>query len=593
MPRFAWIRSAGAFAKVLAKRATGAHDDDIVRQYHSRARGGARRALTAVDQIVRRAITPFVITVGLVLVVLIAISRSEVAFYALLGFLPIGWLLIFALATKSPEELPTVHGLLRMFDHQVDRAKQNFANDSKAIDEHVQRAFVRMHDRVQTLLEHKKIRRSQIKREVLRFHSPNEPMRNRWRPPTLSEMGYVVAATETFSPNAPVLALYKFSGEQRSRDGTVAETYTIVKEGSSDTFSDAFPAKIQSPFKVSLVVSDDVRATLAPHGELASRATADTDHNVTYILSLLGPITHRTAPALPINLRTMRGLGELGELGEDTPLPPLPPAALHARLRSIFTEVDSRSESSLRTARAALRQAPLLVVAALADIERAHDDNHARLRSGLDAIADILVPAPNPAQAEVLLALQSLALALQRLTILGDEERLNHPGLIYLEARGVEADSEYLKRIAQLIKPTVPLMLMTTNLSLDEFQSQLRGYVELQPDPAHQANLETLDQALREGKLKLNTVSDSAPVKVKTLIGELGSKTLIISANPLLTDMDGIENPVAYVLWTLSGHALVMTGPQTQSVLSQMDQIAAGLREAGAHLQSGDGARMM
>lgn len=587
MPRFAWIRGASTFARVLAKRATGAHDDDIVRQYHSRARGGARHALTAVDRLIRRAITPFVITVGLALAVLIAITHSEWAIYALLAFLPIGWFLVFALVTKSPEELPSVHALLRTFDRQVDHAKQHFANDPKTIDDQVRHAFVRMHDQVQVLLQHKKIRMSQIRREVLRFHSPNEPMGNRWRPPTLSEMGYVVAAAAKFSPGAPVLALYKFSGEQRSRDGTVAETYTIVKEGSANTFSDTFAAKIQSPFKVSLMVSDDVRATLAPRGEITSRAPVDADHNVTYILSLLGPITPATAPVLLSNLRAMRGLGE------DREPPPLSCAVLHARLRSMFTEVDSHSESSLRTTRAALRQAPLLAVAALADIERAHDDNHARLRSGLDAIADILVPAPNPAQAAILLALQRLALPLQQLTLLGDEEQLNHPGLIYLEARGVEADSEYLKRLAQLIKPTVPLLLMTTNLSLDEFQSRLRGYVELQPGPAHLAILATLDQALREGKLKLNTVRGSAPVMVKTLIGELGSKTLIISANPLLTDMDGIENPVACVLWTLSSHALVMTGAQTQSVLSLMGQIAAGLHEAGAHLQSGDGARMM
>jgi hypothetical protein len=223
----------------------------------------------------------------------------------------------------------------------------------------------------------------------------------------------------------------------------------------------------------------------------------------------------------------------------------------------------------------------MLFVATLADIERNHQDNPARLRSALDAIADILVPAPNPAQAEVLLALQRLALTLQPLTVLGDEERLNHPGLIYLEARGAESDAEFLKRLAQLIKPAVPLLLMTTTLSLHEFQSQLRGYVELQPDAAHQAILATLQHALQDGKLKLNTVSDSAPVAVRGLIGELGSKTLVISANPLLTDMDGIENPVAYVLWTLSSHALVIPGAQMHAVLSLIGQIATDLRRIG------------
>lgn len=574
MPRFAWISGAGTFAKVLAKRALGAHDDDLVRQYHSRSRGGGRRALTALDRTVRKAITPAVVTIGVLLVVLIPITRSELAIYALLGFLPIGWLLVFALVTKGPDELPTVDALLRVFDRQVDHAKQNFAHDSKAIDEQVQQAFVRMHDQVQTLLQNKKIRMSHIKRQVLRFHAPDEPMGNRWRPPTLSEMGYVVAAAAKFSPATAVLALYKFSGENRSRDGKVAETYTIVKEGSSDTFSDTFPAKIQSPFKVPLAVSDEVRATLAPRGEMAGRSPLNADLNVTYILSLLGPLTRSTAPALQTNLRAMRALAK-----DSVPLPQLSAVALHARLRGIFTEVDTHADSSLRSTRAALRQAPMLLVAALADIERNHDDNHARLRSALDAIADILVPAPNPAQAGVLLALQRLALTLQSLTVLGDVEQLNHPGLIYVEARGAESDAEFLKRVAQLIKPAMPLMLMTTNLSLEEFQSQLQGYLELQPGPAQQAIIATLQHALQEGKLKLNTVSDDAPVTVKQLVGELGSKTLVISANPLLTNLDGVENPVAYVLWTLSSHALVMTGPQVGNVLSLVEQIASALRE--------------
>jgi hypothetical protein len=197
---------------------------------------------------IQRFLVPTAVLGALGLVALFVFSGSRVMFYALLALILLAWLLILVLVVLNPADSPSVHSLLRTFTQQVDRAGQQWRNDPTEHHAAVLRAFDKLHDEMQSLLVQRKIKMRQLKREVLRFDSPEEPVAMRWRPPTLGELGYVLVAAETFSRDGAVLALYQHLGEKQNPDGSWVDVYTIVREGSAGNFSSGFQARIQSPY---------------------------------------------------------------------------------------------------------------------------------------------------------------------------------------------------------------------------------------------------------------------------------------------------------------------------------------------------------
>ncbi len=548
----------------------GGTDAQIAREYRARYRSRFRNAFASLGKILRKAITPIMVIAGSGLILFFVLTGSKTGFYVFLVYLPIAWLLIFILAATTPEKLNSIRYLLKSFEYQVDRAKQNLGNDHKSIDEQVRKAFLRLHGEVQALLQYKKIKMSQVKREVLRFHAPDEPLEARWRPPTLSEMGYVLAAADTYAPYTAVLALYKYSGEARSRNGTIVDAYTILQEGFDATFSAAFAARVQSPFPIHLDAPDNTHTSVAATASIANeRGNADTEHHVAYILSLLGPLTWPTATALDANLRAMAALAA------DTPRSALL-SAISARgiLRSLFTEGISHLQSSLHLANAALRQTPLPFVCALAGIARDNSDNHKRLFTLLDTVAEILVPSAASSRADLADLLKASAATIQRFEVIPADKPIAHAGRVYAEARGAEADAEFFNKIKQLYDADthsadapVPLVVMTTNFTFKAFQSLLRSYGELQPGKTQQAIIDTLLAALNDGRLRLNTVEGNNVVQVN-------NQPLIFSANAALVAVDGVNSAARYVLWTLAGQALAVPGDQLGHLLETARKIS-------------------
>jgi len=178
---------------------------------------------------------------------------------ALVVLLPGGGLFFVILTIRNRMVARSVQELLGYFYYRVDLARQQFVHDPKSIDEHVQKAFDTLHEEMRLLLQEKKIRLSRLKREILSFHPPEAPAATVWQPPSLSEMGYVIVAADKFLPEASILAIYKYSGEERRQDGTIADMYTILKEGSSQGFSHAFKAKVLSPYTRPLTAPNSAR----------------------------------------------------------------------------------------------------------------------------------------------------------------------------------------------------------------------------------------------------------------------------------------------------------------------------------------------
>ena len=527
---------------------------------------------------------------GVGLVLFIVFTESEAGFLILLVFLPVAWVLMVVLALNSPDKARSVQTLVKSFYRQVDKAKQQLANDPKSIDEKVQSAFDKLHAEVQSLLQSKKIKITQLKREVMRFHSPDKTPDSRWQPPSLSEMGYVLVASDVFSPDAPVLALYKFSGEERSRNGAVADTYTILKEGSSVSFSPTFKAKIQSPFPNQIVAVNraDAAHDAAVNAGPKNSEGANSDHNVGYILSLLGPVTPSNVNTLEENLRAMAGPRAEAVLAE-----PSPAMSVWGDLRSLLTDAISHQESSLQMARKALRQEPQLMICAVTDVHHDSEDNRKMRGDVFEALADVLMPPAESSRPEWVALMTDLASNIHAFAATPVEQAMEYVGIAYVEARGAEADAGFLNRVAQLLVPSTQvtneqarLVFMTTNLSAEEFRTQLRGYSALDPGEAALATLTSLLAALDVKQLILNTVDGDNPVKASDFLHSVRGKIdrcLFFSANPALVDLEDIEFPMRYMLWTLSGRVLEVPSDSVNVLTETAQKIrACALRPSSA-----------
>lgn len=549
-------------------------------RYIDKCRYFLRRAIRFLSTVV----TPLAVVFGIGLVGFFVIAESKTAFYVFLVYLPLAWLLILVVAAAKPVESHSVRALLNSFQYQVDRARQNLGRDTRSIDDAVQKAFDGMDQELRAQLQNKKIRMAQVKGEVLRFHDPEEPLGTRWRPPTLSEMGYVIAAADTFAPNTPLLALYKFSGEDRSRGNTVMDAYIILKEGSSDSFSGAFAAKVLSPFQIRLVIPEETIARLgAPHTQSRETSRSDTDHNVAYIMSMLGPIVPGNTRALQASLRAVSHVRPDTAHSEK-----LPAASVRGALRILLTEGISHDASLMQLTAAALRQAPQQFVIALASLAREDHDNPAGLQSALNTLAAILAPSAEPCRPELAAALKDYALTIQSLAAIPADHRINNPGFAYIEARGAEADSGFWSRIAQLAvaadsSEKVPLqtLLVTTTLNNDTFRERLKGYYDLQHGHKTQDDIALLWAGLDAEKITLNTVRDFPPVAVTDFV-KAPSSSLVFTTDAGLVQLDGVASVARYLIWTPCGRLLDVSGEKLNRLQQQEARVRDILQQGAA-----------
>ncbi len=506
------------------------------------------------------------------------IGGVTAAFYALLALILLGWLPIPFLAIRNRGGARSVASLLKDFAYQVDHVRQALGRNPKALELGVLAAFDKLHAEITSLLKRRKIRIAQVKREVLKFHDVDEFIAPRWRPPTLSEMGYVLAAADKFSPDAAVLALYKFSGEGRQHGGTVSDTYTILKEGSSTSFSSAFPAKVQSPYTIRLAAPETaaVSEDAVPAAPAEARGAADSEHNVGYILSLLGPVTPLSAHAIDENLCALARLPAAASRAE-TP----PAEAVWRDVRTLLTEPISRREAFLAAAATALRQAPQLFVCALADVEHAPGAVAGEEPSSLAALAALLEPADAASRLallDVMRRFEDLTRALQSVPA---QQPIANPGCAYVDARGAEADAGLLKRIAQLtaagaLPARGPSVHVVTNLTQGEFEARLAGYGELDPGGDGQAVIDTLLGGLDAQVLALHTVTHRYALKAQDVLGAAPRRLLILSVDLALVDMEGMASGIQYLLWTLSGRTLRVDE-------ARLHELRAAALQIGAH----------
>lgn len=509
-------------------------------------------------------VTPVLGFVALVLIPCFLFLEPASAFYVLLAVIVPAWLLILFLAARNLQDTRSVASLFRDFEYQVDRVRQNVRHEPQAVDQGVQAAFDQLHADVASLLRRRRIRMAQVKREVQRFHAPDKPLGVRWRPPTLREMGYMVAAAETYSPDTAVLALYKYSGEERNHRGAVADTYTILKEGASPAFSAAFKAKIQSSLLVALAPREAAvaeahaaPATAMPAAADNTGGAADADHNVGYILSLLGPVTLPSARVWEASLRAIaRYPADAAQA--------LPADMVWSNLRSVLTAPMLHHGDRLAAASAAIRQAPHLLLCAAAGREpcqSAEDGTDARC-SALAALAEMLAQNDDEAsRAGLANAARVVVSSIRALEPVPAQQPLVNGGCAYVEARGAESDAGLLKRIAQLLAPAPPStdehrVLVVSHLTRNAFEQRLRGYAALSPGIDDQGVIEALLEGVQSNALALHTVTGLRALKAQDLLNAQRGPYTILSCDPTRVDVEGLECGMQYLLWTAAGRAL-------------------------------------
>lgn len=520
------------------------------------------------------ATTVVIVLGGLGLALFAGMAQSQTAIVALLVYLPLAWLTIFIVALRNPGERRSVLSMLKRFRHQVDLAKQQLSSDSAFIDANVLAAFNKLHAEISALLAQKEIRIAELKRELERFPYPTVSEQGpRWRPPTLSELGYVIGLSENIAPDIPLLALYKFSGEERNDAGSVVDTFTILPASVPRIHAAQFSAKVHAP-KSSYIFAINHPAA-APSSIVPAATIAQTrpdeanevvlatraDNNVGYALSLLGPVTLSHTRELAQNIRAM------AHLPVDTaPSSAMTDAWVQRNLRDLLTERLAHSPVPLVQARQALQQEPQLLIAAIADACRGDENNRTTLLPTLATLTEILLPSA-PASRPALVALANDILAfIQSLPVISTAHKMVNPGVVYVEARGAESDAAFLQQVAYWLVPgnqdasvRNAQVIMTTSMAEQAFREQLREYSELQPGQENLAVLDVLLVALNTKKLTLHRADGSRPVSLRRHLPATGNKPLrwlLFSANPALADLTDCPPPVQYILWTLTGRAL-------------------------------------
>lgn len=496
----------------------------------------------------------------------IGYTRSRAEFLVLGLMLLAAWSMFCFFFVWQGDDTHNVRRLLRAFTNQVDRARQRHRDDTRQIDDQVVKAFEQLHGEVDSLLRRHRLRMTQLRRAVTQLATRDAPDRPRWRPPTLMDMGYALTAAEQYQRGTSVLALYKLSGETRARSGEIVNTYTIVKEGVSTEFSGRFEAKVLSPH-ASVMAADSVTGESPRDAAHVARAdvqpigSTDSEHNVSYILSLLGPLDEINSGVLVDNLRAMAALK-----ADTVTAPTLTLASVRGWQRSVLTERIGYLESSLPLARRALRQEPQILIAAIADLLRDPAKHWAIRMDCLAALTHILQPVSRYTRNEIERLFNQFVSQLHALESVAATQSQENPGLAFVDLRGAETNSLLFKYIAALLNTRaqgagerLSRVRIFSNLTLPEFQAHLRGFRELNASADDQAALHTLLQGLNEEKLVLQHVTGSQVIKAKALARPAGHalhQELFCAANPAGLDLEGVAPQASYVLWTLNDHAL-------------------------------------
>jgi hypothetical protein len=533
-----------------------------------------------VQPILIKTATTVIVLAGLGLALFAGFTQSAAAILVLIVYLPLAWLTTVALTLLNPGERRSALSMLKRFRHQVDLAKQQLSSDPHLIDDDVLAAFNKLHADIKALLAQKKIRINELKRELVRFPYPASlEQGSRWRPPTLSELGYVIGISEKVAPDAPLLALYKFSGEESNHEGSAVDTFTIMSDSVPRVHAALFSAKVHSPKANYALMNKQpsaAPATPVPAATLAQRQPDDpieavaaaeatqSENSEGYALSLLGPITLSNTHELAENLSAMASLTD-----DATSSSAMPAAWVRRNLRDLLTERLAHSPAPLRMARRALLQEPQLLVSAIADARREGEYNPDALQSTVETLTEILLPSA-PASRPVLASLTNDLMAfIQSLPVISTAQNIVNPGVVYVEARGAETDAVFLKQVAYWLLPAhqdastiVTQVIMSAQLSEQAFRERLREFGELKPGQENQAVLDILLVALNMKKLALLTfhgADRNRPVNVRKHLPVPGKKPLrwlLFSANPALTDLTDCPPPVQHILWTLTGRAL-------------------------------------
>jgi hypothetical protein len=464
------------------------------------------------------------------------------------------WAIVIAVVVARLYATSAAEPILNLFARQVARVKEQAHGQPDVIDQALVAELSKLNESLKALFIEQKIRVARLKRAVVQinFQADKPDPLGKPRLP-LRALGHVLSVAERFSPDAPIVALYKLNGEQMNPDGTVRDTYLILKTEASPDQHAEFMAKIHSPIKnYSVAATDGALAAMAElPSQSAIRAPASSDQNVEYVLSLLGPVTPMRLDELDRRLRTI--VDHRASFASSGRLPPLDVSRV---LRALLTgQMDPREHSSL-AAQQALQQEPQLFIDALAGIdhERAHK---AGVPACFATLAELLAPSsPRWQSALVRLMIGHTAL-ISACEVVPEDAKIRVRGVTYVDARGAEGDAGFLRRVAQLLDAAVPLLAANAK----------KFFVT--------TNLTAMLQALAEKSFVLNTVSGSEPVNVQSLVG--GAENIVVfAANPALVDLAGVSSVAGFIYWTLSGLAREVLARDVDVFVKNEQDLRAG-----------------
>jgi hypothetical protein len=182
---------------------------------------------------------------GAGLIMLVAYSEWEDSFVILLAILAIAWLLLVIYALSNVGKTPSVTTLLRTFRRKVDHARQQ--SNAALEDQLVLRAFDELDADIKSLLQRKKVRLARVNRDVMSFMYPAQSQSVHWRPPSLSELGYLLDVCKRRAKDAPVLAIYQLARENPDGTGAIAGTYEIMRKDMSSAFASTITISVATP----------------------------------------------------------------------------------------------------------------------------------------------------------------------------------------------------------------------------------------------------------------------------------------------------------------------------------------------------------
>jgi hypothetical protein len=297
---------------------------------------------------------------------------------------------------------------------------------------------------------------------------------------------------------------------------------------------------------------------------------------------LLNPLQRQDPSRLPSgvklisNLNALRGLAAVREV----PVKAQSQEEIRLALWSLFTgTVSLESDADKVRIINALRAEPALLVRAATDISR--DGTYSSFDTHWDVIQlrmtetlRLLASPENKKDVDAWVA--QTIVHTDSLNPMPGNVALNNPGLAYVEGRGAEKDLTLLARVAQLTRSEKGATYMTIN---GDFNDVLKA---AQADADGRLLAKELRAAVKAGRLKVVTVTGSDPADPVAVVAQadgtdasvaekrLAGGVLVLAANPLLVDMRRLTRIVEFLIQTLNGRTLSVTGDIHE--LIQMDQ---------------------